>query len=193
MDYKLFLIGIKNIISDPSRAWDVIENQNITAKEIRNSILLPLITLASIATFAGSMLFANSELLPAYSILTGVKSFIALFCTVYLTSYILGEVTYPMDLGKDFQVSFRIITLSFVPFMICQVLSGIFESLMFVNVIGLYGLYIFWAGADKFFNPPQYKKLPLLIAATATAVIIYIATNVVLKMFLDRIYYAFFD
>jgi hypothetical protein len=193
MDYKLFLIGIKNIISDPSRAWQAVENENITAKEIRNSILLPLIILASIATFTGSMLFANSELLPAYSILTGIKSFIALFCTVYLTSYILGEVTYPMDLGKDFQISFRIITLSFVPFMICQVFSGIFESLMFVNVIGLYGLYIFWAGADKFFNPPQYKKLPLLIAATATAVIIYVATNVVLKMFLDRIYYAFFD
>lgn len=193
MDYKLFLSGIKNIISDPAQAWELIDNQNITAKEIRNSILLPLILLASVATFTGSMLFANSELLPSYSVLTGIKSFIALSVTVYLTSYILGEVTYPMDLGKDFQVSFRIITLSFVPFMICQVLSGIFESLMFVNVIGLYGLYIFWSGADKFFNPPQYKKMPLLIAATITSVIVYVATNVVLKMFLDRIYYAFFD
>lgn len=193
MDYKLFLRGIKNIISDPARAWELIYNEHVSVKAIRDSILLPLIILASIASFAGSMLFANSELLPSYSIFIGIKSFIALFLTVYLTSYILGEVTYPMDLGKDFHISFRIIALSFVPFMICQVLSGIFESLLFVNVVGLYGLYIFWAGADKFFNPPQYKKMPLLIAATATAVIIYVATNVILKMFLDRIYYALFD
>lgn len=193
MDYKFFLQGIKNIISDPARAWDSIDNQNKPVRFIRDSFLLPLIILVSISAFAGSMLFKGAEFPPVYSVFAGLKTFILLFGTIYITAYVFGEVTFPLDLGKDFHVSFRIITFSFVPFLICLILSNLFESLLFINVIGLYGLYIFWAGAEKLLDPPQYKKLPLLIATTITAIIIYVASNIVLSKMFDRIFYIFFD
>lgn len=193
MDFKFFLSGLKNIIFDPEKAWETIDIQNKPARVIRDSFLLPLIILASIASFAGSLLFSNTGLSPVYSLFTGMRSFLVLLSTVYVTALILGEVTFPLDLGKDFYVSFTIITFSFVPFFLCQIFSGLFESLLFVNIIGLYGLYIFWEGAEKFLDPPRYKKMPLLIAASIVAVIAYIATNTVLKMLLDRIFYAFFE
>ena len=63
---------------------------------------------------------------------------------------------------------------------------------MFVNVIGLYGLYIFWTGAEKLLSPPHYKKMPLLIATIVTLAGIFILSNVLLNMLIDRIYFAFF-
>jgi len=104
----------------------------------------------------------------------------------------LGEITYPLDLGRNFSISFMLVVFSVTPFLMCQILSHMFESLLFVNIIGLYGLYIFWIGAEKILNPPQYKKMPLLIASTITFAGIYITTHLLLSMITDRVYYSFF-
>jgi hypothetical protein len=192
MDYKFFLFGIKNIFMNPTKAWETIDSENKPVRVVRDSFLLPLIILVSISATAGSLIFTNTELSSVYSIFVGVRSFILLYFTIYATAFIFGEITYPLDLGRDFSVSFRIIAFSIAPFLICQILSGLFESLLFVNVLGLYGLYIFWTGIDKLLTPPQYKKMPLLIAATIAMVVIYVAVNVLLTILIDKIYYVFF-
>ncbi len=164
MNYKFFLLGIKNIIINPIKAWETIDSENRPVKIVRDSFLFPLIILVSVSAFAGSLIFTNPMLSPVYSIFTGIKCFLLLYLTIYATAIVFGEITYPLDLGKDFSISFRIIVYSVVPFLMCQILSRLFESLVFVNIIGLYGLYIFWTGAEKILNPPQYKKIPMLIA-----------------------------
>lgn len=193
MDYKFFVNGVKTIIFNPSGAWQTIDRQNKNVKFVRDSLLLPLLILVSISSFAGSLLFRNTEMSTSYSVFIGIRTFIELYITVYLSAYLLGEITYPLDLGKDFSVSFNIITFSFVPFLVCQIFSSLFESLLFVNVIALYGLYIFWEGAEKYMNPPKYKKMPLLIAATVCSAGIWFISNKMLTSLFDRIFYAFFD
>lgn len=192
MDFKFFLSGLKNIIIFPVKAWATIDSENKPVKFIINSFLLPLTILVSISAIAGSLLFTNAELSPVYSILTGIKWFLIIFITVYLTAIILGEITFPLDLGKDFSISFRLIVFSLAPFILCQILSRLFESLQFVNIIGLYGMYIFWTGAEKLLNPPQYKKMPLLIATTITLAAVYAGSNILLNVLIDKVYYAFF-
>jgi hypothetical protein len=192
MDFTFFISGIKNILLDPVKAWEIIDTENKSVKVVRGSYLFPFLILVSASAIAGSLIFTNTELSPVYSIFVGIKYFITLFFTVYAATFILGEITFPLDLGKDFSVSFRIIVYSITPFLLCQILSCIFESLLFVNVIGLYGLYIFWTGTEKLLNPPHYKKMPLLIVSMLALVGIYIATNVVLNMLIDKIFYAFF-
>jgi hypothetical protein len=98
-----------------------------------------------------------------------------------------------LDLGREFNLSFSLIVYSITPFLLCQLLSRIFDSLLFVNIIGLYGLYIFWTGTEKLLAPPQYKKMPLLIAAAISLTGIYIVANLILTMLTDRVFYAFFD
>jgi hypothetical protein len=193
MDYKFVLSGLKNIIFSPVKAWETIDSENKSVKVIRDNFLFPLIALVTLSAIAGSLLFTNTELSPVYSIFTGIKWFLVFFISIYLTSLILVEITFPLDLGKDFSVSFKLIAYSLAPFILCQVLSRLFESLLFVNVIGLYGLYIFWTGAEKLLNPPQYKKMPMLIAATITLTVIYIGTSVLLNMLVDKVYYSFFS
>jgi hypothetical protein len=192
MNYKFFLHGIKNIILNPVKAWEAIDSENRPVKLVRNSFFFPLIILVSVSAFAGSLIFTNSELSPVYSIFVGIKCFGLLFFTIYATAFIFSEITYPLDLGKDFNISFKIIVYSITPFLICQIFSGLFESLLFVNVIGLYGLYIFWTGAEKMLSPPKYKQMPMLIATTVTIFGIFIATNLVLTKLIDRVYFTFF-
>jgi hypothetical protein len=192
MNYKFFLNAIVSILYNPVKAWDTVYSENKPVKVIRNSFLFPLIFLVSVSSIAGSLIFINTELSPVYSVFVGIKWFLLLFFTIYLSALILGEITFPLDLGKDFSVSFRLIAYSITPFLLCQIFSRLFESLMFVNVIGLYGLYIFWTGSEKLLSPPHYKKMPLLIATMVTIAGIYISSSIFLNMLIDRIYFAFF-
>ena len=192
MGYKFFFHGIKNIILNPVKAWEAIDSENRPVKLVRNSFFFPLIILVSVSAFVGSLIFTNAELSPVYSIFVGIKCFGLLFFTIYATAFIFSEITYPLDLGKDFSVSFKIIVYSTAPFLMCQILSRLFESLLFVNIIGLYGLYIFWTGVEKMLTPSQYKKMPMLIATTVTLAGIYIATNLLLTLLIERVYFAYF-
>jgi hypothetical protein len=193
MDYKFFLREINNIILSPVKAWKRIESENRPLSLLRDGYLLPLVILISVSAFSGSLLFANSELSSVYSLLVSIKCFVLFYATIYIAAYIFGEITYPLDLGKNFTKSFKIIVYSITPFLICQILSRLFESLQFVDILGLYGLYIFWTGSEKLLAPPQYKKMPMLIASMVSLVAIYVATNSFLNMVMEKIFYAFFD
>jgi len=193
MKFNFFINSLKNIILNPDKLWDLKASETEGKNPVKNSLFFPLIIIVSVASAAGSMIFTHTELSPLYSIFTGIKSFVILYSTIYATSFIFKEITYPLDLGRDFSISFQIIVYSITPFLLCEILSSIFESLLFVDILGLYGLYVFWTGIEKLLSPPQYKKMPMLIATTVSLGSVYLVINVILTMVTDRIYFALFS
>jgi hypothetical protein len=190
---NFFVLELKNIITNPVKTWETIDSENRPVNAVRNSFLIPLLFLVSVSAAAGSLIFTNSELSPVYSVLAGIKCFLQLYITIYVTAFILKEITYPLDLGKSFPVSFRLIVYSLAPFLICQFFSRFFESLLFTNVLAIYGLYIFWTGTERLLTPPSQKKMPLLISTFITFTIVYVATNFIFKMLINKIFYKFFS
>ncbi|MCK7541981.1 MAG: YIP1 family protein [Marinilabiliales bacterium] len=134
---------------------------------------MPLIILVSISSFLGSMFFINTTLKPMYSVLTGVNTFLFLYIGVYASAFIVKEITRALDLGHDFLVAFKLVAYSLAPIFLSLTVSRLFESLLFINVLGLYGLYIFWTGMEKMVNPPEHKKLPMMIATVISMLIIF--------------------
>lgn len=192
IDFRFLIQNLTGIIFTPVRAWSIITEENRTSNYLRNNFLFPLITLVSIAAFLGSLIFTNSTLPAGYSVMTGIRFFILFYIVAYLSALVLGEITKPLDLGKVFSISFRLIVYSLTPLFLCQIVSQLFESLIFVNILALYGIYIFWTGAEKMLNPPDYKKMPLLIALFVVTTGLFFAMNWVLASFTDRIYYSIF-
>jgi hypothetical protein len=192
MDYKFFYKSLLNVLFAPGKAWDNIVVENRSGKSLRNNLLYPLVILVSIASFLGSIIFINSTLSPVYSLFKGFRFLILLLSVSYFSALALGEITRPLDLGRNFPVSFRLIVYSLVPLFLCQAVSQLFESLVFVNILGLYGLYIFWIGAEKILNPPDYKKMPMLVAIFTITAASFFAFNLLLTSIFDRIYFHFF-
>lgn len=190
---KSFLFVVKDIMINPIKTWESIDSENRPVNVITSHFLFPLIFLVSVSAFAGSVVYANSQLSPVFSVFEGLKCFILFYITIYATSFILKEITYPLDLGRSFGVSFRLISYSVVPLLLCQILSRFFESFLFVNAVALFGLYIFWTGTEKLLTPPAYKKIPLLIATFVTFASIFFATDFLFTKLILKIYYAFFS
>ncbi|MGD0341491.1 MAG: YIP1 family protein [Bacteroidales bacterium] len=192
MDYKFLLKRFIQIIFNPAKAWESICSENRPLKDTRNSFLLPLITLVAVSALAGSFFLANKHLSFIYSLFIGLKYFILLLSVIYASAVILKEMTYALDLGRDFSVAFNLIVYSLTPLYICLAVSGLFESMVFIDILALFGLFIFWEGAIKMLNPPGHKKIPLLIATAFIVIELFIAFSVILNQVIDRVFYAFF-
>lgn len=192
MDYKFLFNSIRYIILNPAKGWRIIYEEDRPLKEVRNSFFFPLIILASLCAFLGSIIFTNATLSPVYSVFVGLKYLLLYSFVIYTSALVFGEITKALDLGKNFTLSFKMIAYSLAPFMICQFVSHLFESLIFVDVLSLYGSYIFWIGAIRMLNPPEHKKIPMLVATFVVVTGFYIAGNIVLTSITDRIYYAVF-
>jgi hypothetical protein len=192
MNYKFFLNRFFNIIFKPAKAWESIYSEDVSIKETRNSFLFPVLIIVTVFTFFGSMLFTDKEMTFIYAVFEGLKCLATLFFVVYASAWIHKEITFALDLGKNFNVSFRIIVYSLTPLFVCISISNLLESLIFVDILALYGFYIFWIGCEKMLNPPDYKKMPMLIATFITISAFYFAGIVVLGQIFDRLYFAFF-
>jgi hypothetical protein len=192
MDHKFLFHRIRYFILSPGNAWQIVHSENRPLKDVRNSFFFPLIIAVALSATLGSLFFTHNGLSVFYSLLIGIKYFLLFYILIYLSTYLFSEITKALDLGKDFVISFKVITYSMAPLLICQIMSRLFESLIFVNILALYGLYIFWVGIERMLNPPEHKKMPILIATTVSIILILFGTNWLLSTLLDRIYFSFF-
>jgi len=192
MNFRFLYQRLTYIIINPERAWTIIKSENRPVGEVRSSYFFPLITLIAISGFLGSLFFTHTDLNIAYPILQGIKYFILLYIAINLSTVILSEICHALDLERNFSTSFKLINYSLAPFLVTQIISRIFESLIFVNILSIYGLYIFWLGVEKMLDPPDHKKLPLVIATTITLIIIYVVLDKLLRELTGSVYFNIF-
>ena len=192
MDIKFLAYTVRNLILDPMKEWDVIHSENRSASFFSRSLLLPLLFLASVSSFLGAFLFTNTELGNAWSVLKGVRFFAVVIIATYGTAFILSEITAFIGIRRDFSISFRIIVCSIVPFILCQIVSQLFESFIFVNILSAFGLYIMWNGITKMLDPAEGRKLTLMIGATVAFIALFLIASSVMTSLTDKIYFSFF-
>jgi hypothetical protein len=192
MDFRFLYHRIRYIILNPTIAWEAINRENRPIKYIRGSFFFPLIILVGVCSFLGSLFFINTTLKAMYSVLAGIETILVLYIGVYATSFIVTEITKALDLGKDFLVSFKLVVYSLAPLFICLSVSKLFESLLFVNLLGFYGVYIFWIGMEKMINPPEHKKMPMMIATVVVMAIIFGLLQFFLSRGTEMIYFSLF-
>jgi hypothetical protein len=182
----------RNILINPVKAWDTIYSENKSLGYVTFNFFIPLLLLVAISAFFGAMLFTHAEFSRAYAVLAGIKYFIVMTLTIYATAYFLSEITKSSGTPAYFKVSFQIVLYSVVPLLLCQILSNLFESFIFVNVLALYGLYLFWTGVEKMLDPPQPKKIMFIILTFAAFIIFYTASNRLLTILSEELYFALF-
>ncbi len=192
MDFRFLYHRTMYFIINPGKAWEVVHRENRPMKYVRGSFFIPLSVLVTISAFLGSMFFINTTIKPMYSVLIAVNAFLFLYLGVYASSFIVREIMRALDLGHDFLVAFKLVTYSMAPIFLSLTVSKLFESLLFINVLGLYGLYIFWIGMEMMVTPPDHKKLPMIIATVVSMLIIFLLLQVILSKLTETLYFAIF-
>ncbi len=192
MDLRFLYHRTKYFIVNPGMAWDVVHRESRPIKYVRGSFFLPLTILVTVSAFLGSMVFINTTLKPMYSVITAISTFLFLYLGIYASAFVVREIMRALDLGHEFLVAIKLVAYSMAPIFLSLTISRLFESLLFINVLGLYGMFIFWTGMEVMLKPPEHKKLPMIIATVISMVIIFLLLQVVLSRLTETVYFALF-
>jgi len=193
MNLRFLVKTIKGLILYTEEEWDNIFIENRTPSFFNINLLLPLVLLVTVSAFLGSLLFIDTGLTDAYSVLTGIRYFILFYFTVYGTSYIFTHIAKLMNFSCNMGTSIKITVSTIVPLLMCQIISLVFESFIFVNILAFYGLFISWTGIKKMLNPPLKRTNHLMLAEAAIILILFFLGNRILTIVFDKIYYSYFS
>lgn len=192
MDLRFLYNRIKYFIISPVRAWEVVHRESRPMKDVRGSFAVPLIILVSVCAFLGSVIFINTTLNPMYSVLKAIETFLLFYLGLYGSAFVVREITRALDLGHDFLIAFKLVAYSMAPIFLSLAVSKLFESLLFINLLGLYCFYIFWTGMEEMLNPADRKKTPMIIATAFSMIIIFGLLRAALSRLTEMLYFSAF-
>jgi hypothetical protein len=150
------------------------------------------VILASISTFLGAFLFTNTELTNIYSVIAGIRYFIVMTIVVYGTALALREIMRTFGYGNDTGTAFKIVSASLVPLLLCQILTQLFESFIFVNILAFFGFYILYTGIDRMLSPSEPDRVKMMIVVPLVFFILFILTGRIIAQITDKFYFSIF-
>ena len=193
MDLKFLADTVRNLILNTVKEWDTIYTENKPARLFSRSLFLPLVTLASISTFLGAFLFTNTELTNVYSLIAGIRYFATMTIVVYGTALAMREIMKTFGYGNDTGTAFKIVSASLVPLLLCQILSQLFESFIFVNILAFFGFYILYTGIERMLSPTDSDRIKMMIAVPMVFFILFILTGRIVSQITDKFYFSIFS
>jgi hypothetical protein len=169
---------VKNIILQPAQEWRVIEKEATTVAELYTSYIMILAAIGPVASIIGLSIFGVSApftgtyRLPFGSVIGhAVVSYALALAGVYVFGLVINALA-PTFLGtKDEIQALKVAAYSST----ASWLAGIFmlvPALSFLQILGLYSLYLLYLGLPLLMKAPAEKALVYTVIVVVIGVVI---------------------
>jgi hypothetical protein len=180
----------KKIILAPKAEWVVIDQEDTSIRTLVVNYLIPLALIPTVAVFIRYGLVGYGIFGP--SIPWGIKQALVTFLTTvggaFITAYLLEMLSPFFVSARDFRKAMQLVVYSYTPMMIVGVFQ-IIPGLGFFSILGIYGLYLLYAGLKPLLKTPDDKVFPYLVASLIVLVGVYLLLGLILAaLFIGNAY-----
>ena len=179
-------IKIKEVIFEPVKFW---EQQKAGKNENQQSFsgyFLPLLVLVLLVVFF-SELIRGSRFYLDFPLMKAGRE-ILLFLLLYVISvFLTNELIKAFGGQKNIIFARKLVVYSLTPFLLVSLITGMFPFLYVINVLGLYGFYIFWIGVKTLLEFPERKQTSYILVTTMANFFVFSF----LSIFLSKLLTAF--
>lgn len=144
------------LIAAPNQFWKE-EPKEESAKEIFRSFFLPLVVLVGVAIFLGELI-TSSEFLLSYAMARSLREIFSYILQYFLSVYVLNELMTSFGGMKNRLAISRLVAYSLLPLLVVSFLTGLFPALYVLNVLSLYGIFLFVLGIKGSLELPEANK-----------------------------------
>lgn len=166
-----FLQRCRYILTSPEKEWYSIVEEDKPPSQLTLHFALPLILFGSLALWAGGF-FQVHMLWDA--LLNGLQELVLLL----IFSAGVWFLTQRISSYSAFSKAFRISVYSLGVLWICQIPANLTFLLSWVEIFGLYGLYVLYLGIVPALNARSNMQNPLFIAFLFWFLVSYIGVEV---------------
>lgn len=156
---KAIFYKVYNLIRSPKKEWEVIKNEALDLRSIRNKFFLPLLGVLLVCVIIGFFIDYELSMIDTFGeffkdcIKKSVIVFTSYFAGFFLSVILLNEFISHKKLGmsRDFLVCARFLAYT-SSLMICiKSIVALFPDLFVLYAFNLYSAYIIWEGTPVIF------------------------------------------
>lgn len=138
--------NIRLIFFSPNKAWEDIFKYKRTFLRFYLIQVLPVILLYGLALFIGNSLSLMSTATFIYIFFHAILNVIVYLLAFYLSSLVISMLMPYFKASRSLINSGLLILYSGLPFYFSQMVTSMFPSFWFVNILSLYSIYLFYLG-----------------------------------------------
>jgi hypothetical protein len=180
----------KNILFNPNKEWDVINNEQPNTSGIITGYVLPLAGAAAVAAFIGYGLIGFNVgfgirmkgmdwgLYQAIAVLAGA------LLSVFVSSFVIDALAPSFGSEKNMGKSVQLVAYSYTPAWVGGLLA-ILPALSIVgSLAGLYGLYLLYIGLPKLKKTPADKHIGYFVVSLIVLIVVFILIGLLMTKLL---------
>jgi hypothetical protein len=168
---------VKGVILRPDEEWKLIEGESPTILEFYLKYVVFLAAIPPFANFLGAWLFGVSHgrgvFHPPFAsgMMRAVTQYALLMPALYLAAFVISTIAPHFDGKSDDSNALRLVAYSYTPAFLASGF-GILPGMRWLDVLGFYGVYIFYLGM------PRMLKCPKDNADVLTMIALFLAVGV---------------
>jgi len=181
----------KNILVQPAEEWAVIEKEPTATGDLYTSYIMPLAAIGPVASIVGlSIIGIGSPLGGTYrvSLITAighaVVTYVLALAGVYVLALVIDALAPTFNGTKNSAQALKVAAYSFT----AAWLVGIFNlipALAFLQIFGLYSLYLLYLGLPVLMKSPEDKTLAYAVVVIVAAILIFAVIGAVGRSFIS--------
>lgn len=166
----------KAIILRPNSEWPVIAGESTPTADILKSYVLPLAAIGPVASFIGGQVFGYGTLFVHYrpglmsSLTTAVLTYVMGVIMIFVLAWIANFLAPKFAGVENRAAAFKLVAFSMTAGWVAGIFSLI-PALSILGIVGLYSLYLFFAGAPVLMKVPE-DKAPVYTVVTVVCAIV---------------------
>jgi hypothetical protein len=180
----------KNIIINPSGEWENIVKENPSGKNSIQGYALPFLIAVAVASLIGDFLFKTRiGYGPGFILGMAILSFGMLLLTLYLSGIIVNEMAPSFQSVKDQDAAIQLVVFSYTPAFVAAIVANLFPQIAFINILGLYSIYIFWEGIGPCMKTPGKNKTTYAVVSILVIIVLYGILSVLIGVLLSSMFF----
>ncbi len=153
---KLFLVIRENIL-DPKEFWKKQKETNENFSVQITGFFIPVLAATGVAVFLGEF-FTSSHFYMGYAVMKALRELVLFILQFSISVYLTNELIKTFKGQKDIISVRKLVLYSMTPFLLVSIVTGLFQFLYVLDILGVYSFYIFWLGANELLDLPKEKK-----------------------------------
>jgi hypothetical protein len=182
--YRGLGVRLRNLVLKPGPEWQRIHREETTFNDMLGSFAMPLIGLATLATFVSYMINQQAFVFEV-ALKKAMLIFMAFFFGLFLTWYGVFRMMKYFQMVSSREVAAKLTIYSSAPLYLVAFVTALVPEFFFVQVLALYSFYLSWTGlfalpgsvyANRFLFAGIISGLILLVPYLARVLLLNLIT-----------------
>ena len=182
------IIGtVKELALHPKEFWKKKKEEKTKASTLFVAYFIPLLVAVALAVFVGEF-FKRSDFFIEYPLIKMVREVILFILQYYISVFFTKELMKTFGAEKDADAAKLLVVYSMTPLLLVSIITGLFQGLYPLDILGVASFYLFWIGAKELLTFPDHKENSYILLTILANFFTFSLLSVFLSQFLKAYY-----